>query len=105
MSFAKLDLSLVGRISNNALIVYTLMQDRAEYDELAHAWLLRYKIRTIAKMCNISERCCRSCLSELERYGLLCHDRTGRSSFYIIIAPECCTAPQRLEKVTSSIAQ
>ena len=101
MSFAKLELSLVGRISNNALIVYTLMRDRGEYLKEVDSWELRYKVKTIAEMCNISERCCRSCLAELEAVGLLDHDRTGRSSYYMINAPErCAAAPQRRPKVT-----
>lgn len=100
VGFAQLDTSLVGRVSNNALIVYTLMRDRAVYDSSVRCWELRYKVKTIAEMCNISERCCRDCIAELERCDLLAHDRTGRSSYYIIQAPECCTAPQRLEKVT-----
>lgn len=92
MSFAKLDLTLLGKISTSALIVYTLMQDRGAYDPDLRCWELRYKINTIANMCHISERCCRNCIAELERCGLLTHNRTGRSSYYMINAPECCTA-------------
>lgn len=101
MSFAQLEVSLVGRISNNALIVYTLMRDRGVYMKEVNAWELRYKVKTIAEMCNVSERCCRSCLTELEAAGLLLHDRTGRSSYYMINAPESCiAASQRRSKVT-----
>lgn len=104
MGYAQLDTSLVGKVSNNALIVYTLMRDRADYDKYLKCWELRYKVKTIAKMCNISVRCCRDCIAELERCDLLSHDRTGRSSYYIINAPECCKAPQRLHKVNIIIA-
>lgn len=104
MGYAQLDTSLVGKISNNALIVYTLMRDRAEHDSHLNIWELRYKVKTIAEMCNISVRCCRDCIAELERCDLLRHDRTGRSSYYIIQAPECWRAPQRLQKVNIIIA-
>ena len=104
MGYAQLDTSLVGKISNNALIVYTLMRDRAEHDRHLNIWELRYEVKTIAEMCNISVRCCRDCIAELERCNLLQHDRTGRSSYYIINAPECCKAPQRLQKVKIIIA-
>lgn len=93
MPWAKLDVSLIGKVSNNALIVYTMMRDRGTYDNYIHAWLLRYKIQTIAEMCNISTRCCRSCIQELEQVGLLTHDRTGRSSEYIIVMPGAQSQP------------
>lgn len=93
MSFAKLDLSLIGKVSNNALIVYTLMCDRGTYDEGIRAWELRYKIATIAAMCNISVRCCRSCIKELEECDLIRHNRTGRSSYYIIATPGAIKQP------------
>ena len=98
MAFAKLELSLIGRISNSALIVYTMMMNRSEYDIATDCRLLRYKIKTIAQMSNVSERCCKSCIAELERCGLLEHSRTGRSSFYILNDPECCYGAPRVTK-------
>ena len=86
--FAKLEIELIGKVSSNALIVYTMMRHRGEYDELISAHTLRYKVDTIAKMCGVSVRTCRSCVSELESVGLIRHDRTGRASYYIIMPPE-----------------
>lgn len=87
MSFAKLEISLIGKVSSNALIVYTMMMDRGTYDKAIRAWELRYKIDTIAKMCGVSVRTCSACIRELEGKGLLIRQRTGRSSYYIINAP------------------
>lgn len=94
MSFAKLEISLIGKVSSNALIVYTMMMDRGQYDRAIRAWELRYKIETIAAMCAISVRTCSSCLSELESKGLIVHQRTGRSSYYIINAPSSAAAAE-----------
>lgn len=88
MAFAKLELYLIGKLSPSALLVYTLMRDRAEYDDTISAWMLRYKIKTIAEMCSISERSCKQAIAELEAHELMNHDRTGRSSIYIIMPPE-----------------
>ena len=93
--FAKLEIELIGKVSNNALIVYAMIRHRAEYDVLIKAHTLRYKADTIAKMCNISLRTCRSCLDELEEAGLLMRSRTGRASFYIIMPPEAVGTLQR----------
>lgn len=92
MSFAKLDLTLLGKLSMSALVVYTLMQDRGTYVPELRCWELRYKLQTIADMAHISLRTAKRCVAELEAAHLLTHDRTGRSSYYMIQAPECCTA-------------
>ena len=97
--FAKMELSLLGKISNNALIVYTLMQNRGEYDELIKSNVIRYKVDTIAKMSNVSKRTCMNCLNELEEAGLLMRSRTGRASYYIIMPPEAITALRRASTI------
>ena len=98
MAFAKMELSLIGKISNNALIIYTLMQNRGEYDELIKSNVIRYKVDTIAKMSNVSRRTCVSCLNELEEVGLLLRSRTGRASYYIVMPPEAIGKLQRARK-------
>lgn len=103
MPFAKLDKELIGRISNGALIVYTMMRDRATYITGTEDKTLHYKAETIAKISNVSVASCKRHLKELEACGLIETIRTGRASYYIVKSPEHCTADTRDFKLTTKV--